>query len=371
MKHNLYLILLIWASSCTQDTNVWDIPQETYKRIITKHYQSLVLDSGEVVCGTPSEFDWACHDYNDVSHGVPGAYSDTVYYDRFNNILLIKDIRNFRQRMYYADRNKLSKQVTQYGRKNFAILEIGRDSNQYIKAIKNSVSGFIPTDMNASFEEKQTRDKQGRLIKAIRNDKTITTAEYPPSPAGKIITSYSTIEDGEKIEESTWIYDASTEKLLYSKSTQYDNLHECVTEVNYAYDDKWNCIYQNIVTTKNFEIQKWNRFNWEYNQYGDIISEHIAVYMNGKTHTVTIDGETMQEIAHGEPVDVFEKGQLWDAGGYLYEYKYNSQGEWIYRVAYHQSPEDVIQFDKQMGKPLEDLRPHPIAITVRDIQYYD
>lgn len=43
----------------------------------------------------------------------------------------------------------------------------------------------------------------------------------------------------------------------------------------------------------------------------------------------------------------------------------------IYRVAYRQDPEDVIMLRKQIGKPLENLRPQPIAITVRDIQYYD
>lgn len=373
MKYLLYLFIsTLLLGCCDQNPDIWKVPQETQKCIITKHYEPLTLDNGEVICGALSELDLAYGFSNEVEHGIPGAYSDTVYYDKFGNTLLIKDIQGYRKRVYYVKpEDKMpSKQIIQYG-EGRAVLEITRNSNHDIIKVKNTVKGYLPTGDKIFHEEKQTRDKQGRLVKIVRDNSIIINVEYPPSPSDKNIEFYTTTRDGEKTEESTWVYDAESEKLLYNETTQYEDYPATVTKHKYSYDEKWNCIYQDIVTTKNTEIQRWNRYGWEYNQNNDVISVHCAFYMNGKTQTITIEGETMQEIAHSELVDAFEKDKLWDAGAYLYEYKYNSRGEWIYRVAYRQDPEDVIMLRKQMGEPLENLRPQPTAITVRDIQYYD
>lgn len=373
MKYLLYLFIsTLLLSCCGQNPDIWEIPQETQKCIITKHYEPLTLDNGEVICGAPSELDLA-YGFSKVKHGIPGAYSDTVYYDKFGNTLLIKDIQGYRKRVYYVkpEDKMLSKQIIQYG-EGCAVLKITKDSKHNSFKIKNTVRGHIPNRDDAfSFEEIQIGDDQGRLMRVVRNNKIITDVEYLPSSAGKNVEFYTTTRDGEKTEESTWVYDAESEKLLYNETTQYEDYPATVTKHKYSYDKKWNCIYQDIVTTENTEIQRWNRYGWEYNQNNDVISAHCAFYMNGKTQTITIDGETMQEIAHSELVDAFEKGKLWDAGAYLYEYKYNSRGEWIYRIAYWRAPENMIKLRIQMGKSYEDLTSSVIAITIRDIQYYD
>ena len=373
MKKLSYLIISnLLISSGSRDADIWEFPQETHKCIITKHYEPLTLDNGEVICGAPSELDLA-YGFSQVEHGIPGAYSDTVYYDKFGNVLLIKDIKDYRKRVYYVkpEDEMRSKQIIQYG-KGRAVLEITKDSKHNSFKIKNTVRGHIPNSDDAfSFEEIQIGDDQGRLMRVVRDNKIITDVEYLPSSAGKKVEYYTTTRDGEKTEESTWVYDAESGKLLYNEITQYENYPATVTKYNYSYDEKWNCIYQDIVTTKNTEIQRWHRYVWEYNLSDDIISVNHAFYTNDKAQTVTIDGETMQEIAHSEPVDVFEKGKLWDAGTIIYKYKYNQRGEWIHRIAYRRSPEDMIKLRMQMGKSYEDLTSRVIAITIRDIQYYD
>lgn len=377
MKKLVYLIILtLLISSCSRDADIWEVPQETHKCIITKHYEPLTLDNGEIICGAPSELDLA-YGFSQVEHGIPGAYSDTVYYDKFGNILLIKDIKDYRKRVYYVkpEDEMRSKEIIQYG-EGRAVLEITRDSNHNSFKIKNTVQGYIPNDdVASSFEEIQTGDDQGRLMRVVRNNKIITDVEYLPSQADKIIESYTT-KDGDIITiKSTLVYKSDPKKLLYSKTTQYEDSQATITEQNYLYDNNRNCIFQDIKIKKNAEIQNWSRYIWKYNQNNDIISVNCAFYMNVKAQTVSIDGETMQEIAHGKSEDVFEKDKLWDAGTITYEYKYNQRGEWIYRVAYRQEPKDIIEssndWNIRIGKTLEDFTPHPIAITVRNIQYYN
>lgn len=373
MKKLVYLIILtLLISSCSRDADIWEVPQETHKCIITKHYEPLTLDNGEIICGAPSELDLA-YGFSQVEHGIPGAYSDTVYYDKFGNILLIKDIKDYRKRMYYVkpEDEMRSKEIIQYG-EGRAVLEITRDSNHNSFKIKNTVQGYIPNDdVASSFEEIQTGDDQGRLMRVVRNNKIITDVEYLPSQADKIIESYTT-KDGDIITiKSTLVYKSDPKKLLYSKTTQYEDSQATITEQNYLYDNNGNCIFQDIKIKKNAEIQNWSRYIWKYNQNNDIISVNCAFYMNVKAQTVSIDGETMQEIAHGKSEDVFEKDKLWDAGTITYEYKYNQRGEWIYRIAYRRSPEDMIKLRIPMDKSYEDLTSRVIAITIRDIQYYD
>ena len=82
MKYLLYLFISTLLLGCCDKTPAtWQVPQETQKCIITKHYEPLTLDNGEVICGAPSELDLAYGFSNKVEHGIPGAYSDTVHYD--------------------------------------------------------------------------------------------------------------------------------------------------------------------------------------------------------------------------------------------------------------------------------------------------
>ena len=74
MKYLLYLFIsTLLLSCCDQNSDIWEVPQETQKCIITKHYESLTLNNGEVICGAPSELDLAYGFSNKVEHGIPGA----------------------------------------------------------------------------------------------------------------------------------------------------------------------------------------------------------------------------------------------------------------------------------------------------------
>ena len=145
MKYLLYLFIsTLLLGCCDQNPDIWEVPQETQKCIITKHYEPLTLDNGEVICGAPSELDLAYGFSNKVEHGIPGAYSDTVHYDKFGNTLLIKDIQGYRKRVYYMKpEDKMpSKQIIQYG-EGRAVLEITRNSNLDIIKVKNTVIGYL------------------------------------------------------------------------------------------------------------------------------------------------------------------------------------------------------------------------------------
>lgn len=70
MKYLLYLFIsTLLLSYCGQNPDIWEIPQETQKCIITKHYEPLTLDNGEVICGAPSELDLA-YGFSKVKHGI-------------------------------------------------------------------------------------------------------------------------------------------------------------------------------------------------------------------------------------------------------------------------------------------------------------
>lgn len=343
MKYNRFvfilplLIVAFVVLSCnnkqTEKTEIAQIresPKEAKKCIITSFYEAITND-GVQICG---------QEINDAMH-----YRDTVYYDIFNNIILIKehDFSTIKCEYYSAENGKIKKKSTiQRGKIEY----IDYIRNQKGLIIETKVSGDIididrGTNTTYKYDNNDVRIEENDLT---NNKKTIIKTS--PSSKDKIIKTYQVIRNDVEyyhnhikglVEQGTEIYDSKTNTLD----------RQLIEKYNYGQTDR---IEDNVFT---------------YDKSGKLLTEIYSGESSGSWVSLPegLKGEELDKyiIEHYyganlilKPLDIRKvesiynsKGDLTDYNTYnlvngiyqlsfpnKYEYEYNDKGDWIKKIMY-------------------------------------
>ncbi len=314
-------ILFQFSCVCNKVPDItWDIPKETDHIIITNHYKPLILENGEIVCG---EFIEGISEFrNDIE-----MCNDTVYYDKDSRVLLHKN-KDFRQRSFFNSQGQLYQRIV----KRYNDITITTWNYDSLGQLATKVI----TDEYGIVKEKSIyiHDANGRIIETIKNDSISILYNYAPSSSHVKVITEKYIENNKETKKILSVYDSLISRVISRKiEKSRDNINSYTDE--YLNIQKWN--YNSTGTCSNYfkERRDYNGKLIEktyqqyiYNSCNDLVSVKIQSCSNYPIIYRRSDGS--KKIEYG---DNYQE-ELNQTYKYIYEYKYDDKGRWIYRIQY-------------------------------------
>lgn len=315
-------VVLLIQFSCISNKvpdNTWDMPCETDYIIITKHYKPIKLENGEIVCGELIE------GIKEIRNHIE-TRNDTVYYDKDSRVLLHKN-KDFRQRSFFNSQGQLYQRIVKWNN-NITITKWNYDSYGH-PATK------VITDEYGIVKEKSTfiHDTNKKLIKSIHNDSISILYNYATSSSIEVITEWH-YTNSIKTEKRVVVYDLSINRVIskkIEKNRDNDNVQrdseECIDIQKWNYNPDRTCrnYYRERRDYNGKLIEKKNQ-QYTYNSKNDIISIESQDCFNSPIIYRQSDGS--EKIDYGDNYTE----QFHHSTKYIYEYKYDDRGRWIYRI---------------------------------------
>lgn len=346
MKKILSTLLIILLLSCTNKQTeielIREIPKEAKKRVITSFYKSFTQD-GELLCGQETE---------DGTY-----YRDTVYYDNFNNVLLIKrnDLYTIKNEYYSAKEGKLKKKITIHWGK---IEYVEYIRNQKGLLIEKKVSGdtlILNREINTTYKY----DKNDVLIEENKLDEKITY-KTSPSTKDKIIKTYQVIDNKNQyeynnirglVEQGTEIYDSKNKTLTRKLIEKYNYGYLDRIEDNYYTYDKSGKLLSEIYSGESSGNYVSIPDGLKGKEIDDYIIEH---YYGTNLILKPLDNIKIESIYNSKGDLIAQYTSNLVNGAYKiystekFDYEYNKKGDWVKKI-------------------MHDFRN---LICIREIEYY-
>ena len=393
-------ILLLQSCNKNQEEDLFEKPVNSVKSIETRYYKPLFINDKWITGGEVDD--------------ILRTYPKIEYFDKFNNILLEKELRdtiirrynNFYTRTFYFDpttgkKSKQTKLRVGSNMNNYGTREYKRDS-------LGRLTSIIETGHNVPWcdsycPESISYDSEGNKTEKQRELTTITKKIHSDSD----ITVYmkQVINENERDSYYHEIYGLSEYEII-TTDTETGNIISVLTEdigygtlshksmTRYKYNNNGNIIEEEIFKIgtplllsvpdglSSEEEEKYIKKNYfgenvkytsyvekyirEYNSNNDLIYESYTKKPNISTEEFPIEFN-IRSYSH----QIKQKPSL--LGGEsskktYYEYVYNDRNDWTKRTKYHRV-QDMSPFYQSLNKDKPDQQVDEIII--RKIEYFD
>lgn len=375
----LTFISLLSCKTQNKDESMTDVPKEAIKCIITASYEPLLYNS-EWICGKEIS--------NDEKYG-----RDTIYYDEFNNELLVKNNTHLIKRIFYSPKEKKLKTeytISRNNSKNGIKKDYIRNKDGNWTEINSEIIGDSEKSVSQIFTAKY--DNQGVRVEDTDLEKAYRTV-YKKNPSNNkiIIETYQILTqdkthyyNGMKglYEYGMSIKDTKTKliKKDYVENYLYGGISG-TSETFYSYDIN-NKLIQKEISKKNV------LFGAEYPMGADeatITRLQENYYQSGYLKYYKIKISIQYNKSGEEELHKFysmrqdeDEFSLDSKFSHRFIFEYNQKGDWVKRTTYPiLAPKKKIEKNSSSFSSLrnfvyddEVINPNtPTEITIRQIEY--